>query len=116
MNQFLIFKSDGALLGVQVSKVSGTTGLKESDELLSSSKCLFQSAEEEKYIIWHLDKGLKVKEIYDVYEIERILDVPGILANLPFLGIAVFEKSIVYLLDFDKIVDFCIKKGEENGK
>ena len=116
MSQFLIFKSDGAALGVEVSKVSGTTTMREAEELISSSKCLFHAEEEEKYIIWRGNTGLKVKEVRDVFEIEEIQKIPVIFSKLPFLGISVFEKGIVYLLDFDGTIEYCLKKGEENGK
>lgn len=116
MNQFLIFKSDGSALGIEVSKISATSSIREAEELVSSSKCLFHKKEVEKYIIWRGDTGLKVKEVREVHEIEEIQEIPSIFSNLPFLGISVFEKEIVYLLDFDRTIEFCLKKGGKYGK
>ena len=116
MNQFLIFRSNDSVLGVEVSKVSGITAAKEADELVSASKCMFHKEEDEKYVVWRGNTGLKVKEVHDVFEINEIRKIPEMFSGLPFIGISVFEKKLVYLVDFDGTIEFCLKKGEEYGK
>ena len=116
MNQFLIFRSNDSVLGVEVSKVSGITGMKEAEELVSASKCMFHKDENENYIIWRGNIGLRVREVHDVFAIDEIRKIPEMFSALPFIGISVFEKKLVYLVDFDRTIEFCLKKGEEYGK
>jgi len=104
------------MLGLRIEKVSGITGLSQRGETISAARCFFNKEEHEKYIIWRGDLGLRVREVHDVFEINDFYDVPGILKNLPITGIARFNDSVLYLLDFDRTITFCQNKGENHGE
>ncbi len=114
MNQYLLFKSRGALHAVNIEDVAGIGGDigDEAQEVISAAVCFYGDKEEEKHSIKFGTTILKVAEVLDLVKFDEIYDKPAFFKNVPINGVGVLEDEIAILLKLKDIVNHCLKKGE----
>ncbi len=115
MNQYLLFRSNGVIHGIKIKYVQGT-GSDFEGEKVSASECFFGEKEVERHFIQIKDRVLSVSQVLDIVNILESYKVPSFFRSTPISEVAMIKNDIVVLLDVEKILDKCFKKGERYGQ
>ncbi len=118
MNQYLLFKSRGALHAVNIEDVAGIGGDlgDEGQEVISAAVCFYGDRENERHSIKFGNTILKVAEVLDLVKFDEIYDKPAFFKNVPIGGVGVFKEKIAILLTLKDVINYCLKKGENYGR
>ncbi len=115
MNQYLLFRSNGVIHGIRIKYVLGT-GSEYQGESVSASECFFGNREEERHFIKIGDHVLTVSQVLDIVNILESYRVPVFFRTTPISEVARLDGDIVILLDVEKLIEKCFKKGENHGQ